>query len=414
MNKKFPVIYTVFAVLIAAVITFQITYISLGSRYDQSLKAIEAELSGSISGKLAELDSAFRSMYVGEVDEALLEEAVLGGYIIGTGDRYAEYITADRFSDLVSDLSGEFQGIGITVIENSEYECIEIISVMPDSPALAAGVEEGDLIYKIGDELVSELGFNTAVNKLQGKSGTKAEFTVRRGESYEKELTFSIERGYITEQTVMYRMLDDGSGTSDIGIITILSFDGKTPEQFEKAVSDLRASGAAALIFDVRYNPGGELDSIVNILDTLVPEGPIIRIASADGTETSKNSDATELNIPMAVLVNGSTASAAELFSAALQDYDKAALVGTTTYGKGCMQTITQLPSGGALRVTTNMYNPPFSENYDGIGVIPDLTVEPNETLLTENRYKIADKDDNQLMAAAELLREQIDTKTEN
>ena len=158
-------------------------------------------------------------------------------------------------------------------------------------------------------------------------------------------------------------------------------------------------------MFDVRDNPGGELTSILSILDMLLPEGPIIRIVGSDGNETVRNSDASEIDMPMAVLINGHTASAAELFSCALQDYDKAVLIGTTTYGKGCMQQIVKLADGSALRVTVSMYNPPFSDNYDGIGVTPDILIEADEKLSSSSVYDIADFDDNQLMAAVSQLR---------
>ena len=240
---------------------------------------------------------------------------------------------------------------------------------------------------------------------LQGEAGTTAEFTVRRGENYAEEISFSVLRGYVIEQTVSWHVLDDGGSIGDIGIVKITSFDAKTPEQFTNAINSLISEGVTSLVFDVRNNPGGELTSILSILDMLLPEGPIIRIVDSNGKETVRNSDASEIDMPMAVLINGHTASAAELFSCALQDYNKAVLVGTTTYGKGCMQQIVKLADGSALRVTVSMYNPPYSDNYDGVGVVPDILIEADENLSSANLYEIADADDNQLMAAASQLR---------
>ena len=314
-------------------------------------------------------------------------------------------MTADEYSAFTSDQNGEFQGIGITVTQNTEYSAIEVVSVMPDSPALEAGVKKGDLIYMIGTEYVSELGYSAAVKMLQGEAGTTAEFTVRRGENYAEEISFSVLRGYVIEQTVSWHVLDDGGSIGDIGIVKITSFDAKTPEQFTNAINSLISEGVTSLVFDVRNNPGGELTSILSILDMLLPEGPIIRIVDSNGKETVRNSDASEIDMPMAVLINGHTASAAELFSCALQDYNKAVLVGTTTYGKGCMQQIVKLADGSALRVTVSMYNPPYSDNYDGVGVVPDILIEADENLSSANLYEIADADDNQLMAAASQLR---------
>lgn len=367
---------------------------------------LEASYSNSLVGKLKLLDEKFRSLYIGDIDDDKLISAVLNGYIYGTGDRYGEYMSPEEYEQFVGDLEGEFQGIGISVIENAESGCLEVVSVMPDSPALKAGVLVGDIIVSVGGESVAEMGADVALSRLLGKAGTFAEFSVARGGDITSVIPFSIERGYVTEQTVLYHMYDDGTG--EIGVIMILSFDGKTADQFAQAVEELRNQGARALIFDVRYNPGGALDSIVEILDTILPEGPIVRIENSDGSVEVLDSDADEMNLPMAVLVNGSTASAAELFSSALQDYKKAVLVGTTTYGKGCMQQIVRLADNSAIRITTNMYDPPFSDNYDGVGVIPDVVIEADNKTLSSNRYTIADSDDNQLSAAAELMHERL------
>ena len=401
--KKKHVLIAACSAFLAAIVTFQITVIFMNSNYNRQIENIKAEYSNSLTGKLKILDEQFRELYVGEIDEKELEEAVLDGYISGAGDLYGEYMTAEEYAAFTSDQNGEFQGIGITVTQNTEYSAIEVVSVMPDSPALEAGVESGDLIYMIGTEYVSDLGYKIAVKMLQGEAGTTADFTVRRGENYEEEIFFSVLRGYITEQTVSWHVLDDGIG--DIGIIKITSFDAKTPDQFTDAIDSLCLEGVTSLVFDVRDNPGGELTSILSILDMLLPEGPIIRIVGSDGNETVRNSDASEIDMPMAVLINGHTASAAELFSCALQDYDKAVLIGTTTYGKGCMQQIVKLADGSALRVTVSMYNPPFSDNYDGIGVTPDILIEADEKLSSSSVYDIADFDDNQLMAAVSQLR---------
>lgn len=403
--KKKHVLIAVCSAFLAAIVTFQITSIFMNSNYNRQIENIKAEYSNSLIGKLKTLDEQFRKLYVGEIDEKKLEEAVLDGYISGTGDLYGEYMTADEYSAFTSDQNGEFQGIGITVTQNTEYSAIEVVSVMPDSPALEAGVKKGDLIYMIGTEYVSELGYSAAVKMLQGEARTTAEFTVRRGENYAGGNIFSVLRGYVIEQTVSWHVLDDGGSIGDIGIVKITSFDAKTPEQFTNAINSLISEGVTSLVFDVRNNPGGELTSILSILDMLLPEGPIIRIVDSNGKETVRNSDASEIDMPMAVLINGHTASAAELFSCALQDYNKAVLVGTTTYGKGCMQQIVKLADGSALRVTVSMYNPPYSDNYDGVGVVPDILIEADENLSSANLYEIADADDNQLMAAASQLR---------
>ena len=303
---------------------------------------------------------------------------------------------------MMADNAGEMQGIGVYVIYQNNV--IEIISVMPDSPALEAGLQPGDLVVAVEGVSVEELGYTTAVNKMKGEAGTVANFTILR-DGVTRD--YSIKRGYVNEQTVMSHVYSEDS---TVGIVKIVSFDKKTPEQFKAACEELLSGGCTRLVFDVRYNPGGDLDAITAVLDYLLPEGPIVRIVDAEGKEEVISSDAEELDVPMAVLVNGSTASAAELFSCALQDYGKADIVGTQTYGKGTMQTIIRLPDNTGLGISYRMYDPPYSDNYEGKGVTPDYEVELDESLADKNIYKITDAEDNQLKRAVEVL-DGIDTK---
>ena len=427
MAKKISIGATVAITLLGCLVTFQGTYIALYNRYEKkyssdSIQAVtdslyqsgaagedasqmQAEADDFLSramNKLAEVDYLYRNYYIGEMDDEHLLDMITAGYVAGTGDEYAAYYNAEDFQSFMTDMEGEMAGIGINVIYNTEYNVIEVLNVMPDSPALEAGVEIGDLIIAVGEEKesVELLGYYAAVAQLQGVEGTEAVFTVARGENYEETVDFRIIRAKITEQTVMYHVYEPDT---TIGVIKITGFDSKTPEQFVAAVEDLTGSlGCDKLIIDLRYNPGGELSSIVTVLDYLVPKGPIIRIFDADGNQVDEyNSEATELNVPMAVLVNGSTASAAELFTSAVRDYDKATIVGTTTYGKSCMQTTVPLSDGGGVSITYRMYSPPFSDNYHGIGIVPDVIVELDEALADKNIYKITDWEDNQLAAAA-------------
>ncbi len=400
MEKKeirVPLSITILVVLMAMIITFMATFVGVYSMKGGSTDS--AALPGYYE-KLNEIKAYFDNIYIGEVDEDVLADAIATGYVAGTGDKYAYYYNEEAYGELMQELQGEMQGIGVMVIYNADRKAIEIINVFPDSPAMEAGVEPGDLIVYVGDELesVAYLGYEGALKKLQGEAGTVAKFVAYRGEDYSEEHKFEIERGFIIEQTVDYRVY---SLDSTVGIIKITSFDTKTVEQFKNAVSELQAKGVTKLVFDVRNNPGGELVSICTILDTLLPEGPIIRTVDKAGTETTPfTSDATELDMPMAVIVNGSTASAAELFTSALMDYDKATVVGTLTYGKGCMQSIYPLRQGGALSLTSALYYPPFSENYNDIGITPDVVVELEGEAAEKNIYKLTDEEDTQLTAA--------------
>ncbi|MBE6598437.1 MAG: hypothetical protein E7638_03225 [Ruminococcaceae bacterium] len=405
------------AVLVGAVMTFQVSYVTLQDQFEEKyltelkdpsaekepVRVIEknySEFITNVADKLSEVDAIYRDNYLGELDNEVLMDSIMEGYVYGTGDEYAAYYSDEDFLALMSDLEGEMTGVGISVIYNTEYNVIEVLNVMPDSPALEAGVKIGDLIITVGEEKesVSALGYYPAVNKMQGEAGTEAVFTVARGENYEETVDFRITRAKVTELTVMYHVYEPDN---TVGVIKITGFDSKTPEQFVEAVSELGMQGCEKLVVDLRYNPGGELNSILSILDFLVPEGPIIRIFDKDNNEVEAYySEADELDVPIAVLVNGSTASAAELFTSTLRDYNKATIVGTTTYGKGCMQTTMALSDYSAVSVTFRMYNPPFSENYHGVGIVPDVVVELDEAVADKNIYKITDAEDNQLAAA--------------
>lgn len=431
MRKKISIGACVVAVLLCCLVTFQTTYIILQNRFEEkylgetinvlssqsdSYASSQSASSGSgtapqsdfmnkLTSKLYEVDSLYRNYYIGELDDDALIDGVIAGYVEGTGDDYAAYYNTESFEVFMSDLEGEVAGIGVTVIYNTDYKSIEVISVVDNSPALDAGIQPGDLIVYVGEEkeAVSEIGYYPAINKLKGTVGTHAVFTVFRGEGYSESIDFDIVREVVDAQSVMHHVyaLDDR-----IGIIKISEFDGNTPVQFVAAVEDLQSKGCEKLVIDLRYNPGGELNSIVTTLDYILPEGPIVRIMDADGNEVKTYySEATELNMPMSVLVNGSTASAAELFTSAVRDYNKAAIVGTTTYGKGCMQTTVPLSDNSAVSITYRMYNPPFSDNYHGVGIVPDIEVELDESLFGKNIYKITDEEDNQLTEAVNALK---------
>ena len=361
--------------------------------------------------KLSIVDEYFRNFYIGDLNDEELIDGIISGYVAGTGDEYGAYYNTENFAAFMSDLNAELVGVGINVIYNTEYGLIEVLSVQPESPALEAGVQPGDLIYTVGDEkkLVSELGYYPAINELRGEVGSIAVFTVLRGDNYTEEVEFRIPRAKIKEITVMSHVyaLDE-----TVAVIKITGFDSGTPKQFKEKLAELVAGGCDKLIVDLRYNPGGELESICEILDYILPDGgPIIHVVDGDGNEVEVRytKDGHELKMPMAVLVNGSTASAAELFTAAVKDYQKATIVGTKTYGKGCMQTTIPLYSnwvmgtiydGSAVSITYRMYDPPFSDNYHGVGIEPHIVVELDEALEGKNIYKITDEEDNQLRAA--------------
>lgn len=406
MSKKNTILISLAATAAASLLTFQITALTLGARYKRELDLQQSSDLAVLGDKLKLVEQYYNDYYIGEWDQEESEKAVLNAFIASTGDRYGYYFSAEEYEAFLSDINGEMQGIGVLVVYNQEQELPEIAAVMPDSPALEADVRVGDLLVEVNGESCTELGYTESVNAMIGKSGTTAVFTVARGDDYAERVEKTVTRREVTSLTVLSHMYEEDG--LKLGVLKLLEFNGATPKQFESAVNTLLAQGAQGLIMDVRNNPGGELQSVLNILDSLVPEGILIRITDASGEETTYSSDARELNTPMAVLVNGQSASAAELFSGTLRDYGKAFLVGTQTYGKGSMQTSMTLPDQSAIKFTYRKYSPPITENYDGVGLTPDVVVELSEEASQKSLYAIADQEDNQLMAAVEKLREQI------
>lgn len=374
------------------------------------------------------------SYYDYEFTDEELAQAIVWAYQQKTGDIYSKYYTKEEYEELKSSNAGDNQGIGITVIENTEYGCIEVISVLPNSPALAAGVMAGDLIVQVGigdsAEITSDIGYEVALMKLQGAKDTICEFGIVRNGDFENIIEFSILRQEYTSMSVMYTT---SAADPSVGIVKILNFDLTTPTQFCEAMDTLIQKGCNGFVFDVRYNPGGDLASIRAVLSYLLnPKDTIIIVTDSDGNEeitlcepidygsgSYSSCNVTESDIgkyrnkdyEFAVIVNSSTASAAELFTGTLKAYGIATVVGETTYGKGCMQSIFGLSIynpkfGGAIKMTTKYYRPYNTENYQGIGIMPSegYEVKPNEEASNMNVYKLFETEnqhlDNQLATA--------------
>jgi len=267
-------------------------------------------------------------------------------------------------------------------------------------------MREGGLIYKVEGEFISALGYTEAVSRIRGIEGTTVNITVLRDADYIdteafEEIEMSFVRAEVKTRTVQYRLIGD-----EIGYVKIRQFNQETPNEFINAVHELESLGAHAYIFDLRFNPGGDLEGVVDTLNHLLPEGPIIRYTYRNGKEEERRSDVNEMIAPMAVLMNESTASAAELFCAALKDYEKAVLIGAKTYGKGTMQGI--YPLGDrvtAIKISNARYFPPFSDCYDGVGIYPHVEIDLPEGLLKEKSFdKLTDEEDTQLQMAVDIL----------
>ncbi|MBE6650673.1 MAG: S41 family peptidase [Ruminococcaceae bacterium] len=399
MNRKLPFSACLVLMFLAALLTFQIVKVQDQIKYNKIVK--EFTVKPLENPKLSEIEALVDEHYVKDIDNDKLTEAVAMGYVYGLGDQHAGYYTADIYRELQLSIYGELVGIGIRVtleqIDDAGTERVVIFEVMENTPASEAGLEPGDVIYSVDGSLYTDLGYDETVDRMLGKEGTVLNFEVLRDDEI---LEFSITRRHFDSQLVTYKMTD---ADEKIGYVRIYQFGYTTVNQFKNAVNSLIADGAEKLIFDVRNNPGGEYDTIKQILDFLLPEGKIVITRDKNGNEIIETSDASEIALPMVVLANNSSASAAELFTAALMDHNKAYFIGTTTYGKGTIQTTFPLSDGSAVKFSTQYYLPPSGESYDGVGIVPDMEVKLSEEA-EKHFYLIDESEDAQLCAAIKYL----------
>ena len=395
-NRKLSLTAVLLIVFFACLVTFMTTFVLLRSSSEATLGGDIVSSSGeSESGidfdKLLEVDAYVRANFIGTVDYEKAMQYMLDGYMYALGDKYSVYHTAEEMQELTNESNGDLVGIGVRVMMDDETGGIRILNVMHDSPALEAGLQVGDVIVKVGDLEVTADTYNTAVNDVAGEAGTELTVTIlRNGETFERTLT----RRLVRSEAVFLEMQENHTA-----LVRIYEFTGNAADDFIAAMEEAQKAGATGYVFDVRNNPGGDLGVIVRILDYLLPEGPIVRIIDASGEVVhTYTSDESEIQAPMVVLINENTASAAELFTSALLDYDKCVTVGQTTYGKGVMQNIITLPDGSGIRLTTHYYNPPYSDNYNGVGIPADYELEMASSAIADPAL------DTQLQKALSLL----------
>ncbi len=392
MNKKISLGLTISIAALVAAVTFIVTSFFSLRHFNEKVQAVKEKAAK--YERLEMLDTYVRKHYYTDLDEDSMMNGMLKGYVAGLQDPYSQYLTPQEYATLVEKESGTAVGIGVTA-QWQEDGCILITEVQEGSPAEEAGLKANDVIVGVGNQDVSELTFDQAVDMIKGEADTRVTIRIRRGDV---ERNYTIVRKTFDVKTVKGRLL-----TRNIGYISISNFRDNTSAQFRETLDELLANGATAMIFDVRNNGGGLLRSLEEILDPLLPEGEIAIATYQDGsTDTVVHSDADALDIPMVVLVNGNSASAAELFAASLRDFGKAKLVGETTFGKGIMQITTSLEDGSGLTLTIATYQTTRSDCYHGVGVVPDQEVAAGEETVISN---VDPQTDPQLAAAMELLR---------
>ena len=429
------------SVVLAVLLTFSLTTAYMKRNTASAVSPGQSQSETDPFDRLEILDRLFRSATVLDLDEEELIAGVLKGYVAATGDIYAEYYTAEEYQAQIDSNNGKMSGIGVNVvreemtIDGEKHEVITIVNVYPNSPAEKAGVLPGDCIMYVGvgeDKVsVTDIGYEKALDRLAGKEGTECAFTVLRPPADDSEFSpyemvdvIAIRETFTTRSVTFRHYTEDES----VGIIKMTGFDNTTRDQFIEAVETLKSEGCTSFVLDLRGNPGGMLSSVEDVLVLFLREDdPIITVKDATGHEVTTSvtfNRAGKLmcgtgemtredigkyrDLNFSLLVNGYSASAAELFTSNIRDYELGTIVGTKTYGKGCGQTTYSLSKygyDGALKLTTFYYSSPLGDYYDGVGVTPHIVVELSEEAQSYNINLLPDHLDNQLAAAVESMK---------
>ena len=353
---------------------------------------------GTGDSKLDQLSEIIDTFYIEEVDMTELEDAAAEAMIETCGDRWSYYIPASEYDAYLEHSENAYVGIGITITVAHDGDGLQVMEVNPGSSAEEAGILVDDVIISIEGQSASGMTTTDARNLVRGKEGTEVKLIIRRGS---EEISLSVTRKTVQVPVATWEMLEN-----NIGLITITNFDQRCAGETISAIETLRAEGAEKLIFDVRNNPGGFADELVKLLDYLLPEGDLFRTVDYAGREAVDRSDADCLEIPMAVLVNGESYSAAEFFAVALQEYGAATVVGEKTSGKGYFQSTFPLADGSAVALSIGKYFTPNGISLEGVGIEPDVVVPVDEeTALSIYYSQLAAAEDPQILAAMDTLK---------
>lgn len=352
-----------------------------------------------VDKKLIAIDKALGKYYVGEMDKEKMAEGIYKGFVAGVGDPYTTYYTPEEFASFMEKSSGTYAGIGVQMTVDQTDNTITVVEVFPGSPAEKAGMLPKDkIIGAEGQEFTGE-DFEEVPKIIKGKEGTQVKVDIYRP-SEDKIYNLDITRENVVYPSIEYRMMEN-----ELGYIQIRSFEEPTYDQFKEALTSIEKNGAKGLVIDLRNNSGGLLHITEKIVDELIPEGVIVSTKDNQGEIKTTYADDKYTDIPIAVLVNEQSASASEVLSGALKDHNRATLVGTTTFGKGIVQSIMPLTDGSALKVTTSQYFTPSGVCIQGTGIEPHYKVELSPELMV--KPKLEYEEDIQLQKAVEILRKE-------
>lgn len=349
--------------------------------------------------KLDELRDLIDRQFIGEADRTAMYDAAAAGMVSGTGDRWSYYIPASQLAANQDYASNSYVGVGITIVMLEDGTGAEVKTVEPNSGAKDAGVLPGDILVNVEGQAMKDLGVNGASNLIRGEENTQVALTFLRGE---ETLNLTVTRRRLQVQVAKGQMLEEG-----IGLIKIVNFNERCAQETIAQIEQLRSQGAKALIFDVRFNPGGYKEELVNLLDYLLPEGEVFHSVYYNGKTTVDTSDANCLDMPFAVLINGESYSAAEFFAAALDEYDRAVLVGEPTVGKSYFQQTIKLSDGSAVALSVGKYTTPKGITLAEVGGLkPEIEVKVDEETAAKIYGELLPlEEDTQIQAAIAALK---------
>lgn len=399
-ERKNRIYKIIMIVAIAVFLTFMVTSISLYTYFVNNPISITSKSSSSskdIAGTLQKYKEIIDKYYLGDVDEEKLKEGAIKGYIEGLGDPYTEYISADEMEDYISDTMGNFVGIGIYMVKNTEKGKIQVLAPIKGSPAEKAGIQAGDLILTVDGVDYSADEMTIASNKIKGEEGTTVTIEVLRGTETKK---YELKREKVKVNQVEGKVL-----SNNIGYINFTSFDETTADDFKAKFEELNKQGIKSLIIDLRNNGGGIVDQALQIADYVADKDSVLLYeVDKNNKETVKKAKTDPIiNMPIIILTNENTASASEILAGALKDLGKAKTVGTTTYGKGVIQQILKLSDGSGLKVTIEEYQTPNRSKIHKIGIAPDEEVKLPDSVT--NVLNVTESEDTQLQKAIEMLK---------
>lgn len=347
--------------------------------------------------KLSALEQLIAERYIGEVDITKLEDYAAQGMINSLGDRWSFYIPKSEMDSYTDQKNNSYVGIGITVQAMADGSGMNVIQVAAGGPAEAAGVLVGDIVIAVEGQSIQGMTANDVSKLIKGEVNTQVTITVLRDNT---PVNFTITRQLFKTPVAVATMLEN-----NIGLVQIKNFNANCAQETIQAIETLKEQGAQKLIFDVRFNGGGYANEMVAVLDYLLPEGDLFRTVDYTGAEAVERSDAAHLDMPMVVLVNGSSYSAAEFFAAALREYDAALVVGEQTSGKGYFQVTYMLPDGSGVALSIGKYYTPKGNCLEGVGITPDFVVGVDDATAAEiYNGTLNPMEDPQILKAIEAL----------